>query len=221
MKHLMQVGSLCVPILWVLGSSRGHLNTYYMCQHTCTFIPLFIVIPYPQTQAELVEKLRQIEAEYELKKRPLYKARGEVISRIPGFWLHCFMQHERVSHILGVVDQDILSHLQEVRCSLRFLGLLICTFQLWRYCRDSCKAVSVLHCVIYGQCHKHLHVRIPNSRSAQVQQWRAIYGSAWFWIDLYSLVAACYSKVVCWFQLIRNFYTHFKNLYVGVEAYAL
>ena len=70
--------------------------------------------PLLQCQAELLEKLREIEASYELKKRPLYKARGEVISRIPGFWLHCFMQHERVRYILGTVDQDILSSLLEV-----------------------------------------------------------------------------------------------------------
>lgn len=67
-----------------------------------------------QCQAEMLEKLREIEAHYEILKKPLYKARGEVISRIPGFWLHCFMQHDRIRHVLGRVDQDILASLTKV-----------------------------------------------------------------------------------------------------------
>lgn len=62
----------------------------------------------------MLEKLREVEAKYEALKQPLFKARADVITHIPGFWLHCFMQHERIRHILGAVDQDILSSLVKV-----------------------------------------------------------------------------------------------------------
>lgn len=69
----------------------------------------------PQETEELVEKLRQIEWEYEKRKWPLYKARGDVIKKIPGFWLHCFLQHEDLRIVLGSIDQEILSSLTEAR----------------------------------------------------------------------------------------------------------
>jgi len=67
-----------------------------------------------QKQAEMLERIRQVESEYNTLKQPLYAARGRVIRRIPGFWLHCFLQHEDINPILGTVDQDILAFLYEV-----------------------------------------------------------------------------------------------------------
>ena len=62
----------------------------------------------------MLEKLREVEAKYEALKRPLFRARAEVISNVPGFWLHCFMQHERIRDVLGAVDQEILASLAQV-----------------------------------------------------------------------------------------------------------
>ena len=63
----------------------------------------------------MLAKLREVEKEYENKKAPFYTARGGVIKRIPGFWLHCFMQHQEIRHIIDDVDEEILSSLVEVR----------------------------------------------------------------------------------------------------------
>ncbi len=62
----------------------------------------------------MLSKLREVEKEYEGKKAPLYTARGDVIKNIPGFWLHCFMQHQEIRHIIDDVDEEILSSLIEV-----------------------------------------------------------------------------------------------------------
>jgi hypothetical protein len=67
-----------------------------------------------QKHEEMLDKMRQVEAEYNIVKKPLYAARANVIRRIPGFWLHCFLQHADLRLILGGVDQDILAYLEEV-----------------------------------------------------------------------------------------------------------
>ena len=61
----------------------------------------------------MLERMRQVELEYNTRKQPFYRRRGEVIKRIPGFWLHCFMQHEEIRLILGSLDQEILTNLTE------------------------------------------------------------------------------------------------------------
>ena len=61
--------------------------------------------------------MREVEAEYNKLKQPLYEARGKIIRRIPGFWLHCFLQHEEIKSILGTFDHDILVNLDEVSIS--------------------------------------------------------------------------------------------------------
>lgn len=58
--------------------------------------------------------MKEVEREYECKKTPLYKARAEVIKCIPGFWLHCFLQHQEIKTIIGDVDNEILTFLTEV-----------------------------------------------------------------------------------------------------------
>jgi len=67
-----------------------------------------------QKHEEMLDKMRQVEAEYNLVKQPLYAARADVIRRVPGFWLHCFLQHADIRLILGAVDQDILAFRDEV-----------------------------------------------------------------------------------------------------------
>ena len=70
-----------------------------------------------QIHEEMLQRLREVEQEYDLKKAPLYKARAEVIKCIPGFWLHCFLHHQEIKMIIGEIgdiDQDILSSLIEV-----------------------------------------------------------------------------------------------------------
>lgn len=74
----------------------------------------------------MLSKLREVEREYERKKAPLYSARGEVIKNIPGFWLHCFMQHQEIRHIIDDVDEEILSSLVEVTFYIDSMNIALC-----------------------------------------------------------------------------------------------
>ena len=76
-----------------------------------------MTVVWVQKHEEMLDKMREVEAEYNKQKQPLYAARGKIIRRIPGFWLHCFLQHEEIKSILGTVDHDILVNLDEV-CNL-------------------------------------------------------------------------------------------------------
>lgn len=62
----------------------------------------------------MLSRLKEVEHEFELRKAPFYKQRGEVIKSIPGFWLHCFLQHQDVKDVIGDIDQQVLSSLIEV-----------------------------------------------------------------------------------------------------------
>lgn len=113
-----------------------------------------------QIHEEMLARLREVEQEFELKKVPFYKARGEVIKSIPGFWLHCFLQHQEVKSVIGEVDEQVLRSLVEVSSCPASLNQLFgiswtlqCTASVtvqvwslgWRFWMPD--AICILNCI--------------------------------------------------------------------------
>jgi len=60
---------------------------------------------------EASEEILKVEQRFNKMRQPHYVERAEIISRIPRFWVTCFLHHPQISSILNEDDERSLAHL--------------------------------------------------------------------------------------------------------------
>jgi len=60
------------------------------------------------------EEILKVEQKYNKLRRPHLEKRGEVISKIPGFWVNVFINHPQLTSVLCEEDEDCLQYLNKI-----------------------------------------------------------------------------------------------------------
>ena len=68
-----------------------------------------------QVTSDMVEKIHQMEVEFQKSKEPLYESRGDVLRQIKGFWARTLINHPSSTNWIHENDKQILDHLTDIR----------------------------------------------------------------------------------------------------------
>lgn len=64
--------------------------------------------------AELAQKVNDLDRQYQVKKQPLYEKRGQIIAKLPEFWLTALLHHPILSDAISDNDVKLLKHLTKL-----------------------------------------------------------------------------------------------------------